>query len=77
VLSLAGIGPKKTCVKIVADPGATTNSHEIQATGKFGKIITRAENIPSPANPKTSYLASLSAVSLLRKITSEGIKIGS
>lgn len=77
VLSLAGIGPEKTRVTIVADPATKTNTHEIKASGKFGKILTRTENIPSPSNPKTSYLASLSAISLLKKITSEGIKVGS
>jgi len=49
--------------------------HEITVEGKFGKFFTRVENLPSPGNPKTSYLAALSAVSTLKKILNQ-IKIG-
>jgi len=60
-LSLAGIGPDNTRVRIVADPTATTNTHEIHATGPFGEMTTIMRNRPSPRNPKSSYMASLSA----------------
>ena len=68
ILSLAGIGPAKTKVKIIAVPGAKVNSHEIIAEGSFGKIRTLAENVPTPGNPKTSYLAILSAMAKLNQI---------
>ncbi|MDI6826268.1 MAG: aspartate dehydrogenase [Candidatus Aenigmarchaeota archaeon] len=74
-LSLAGIGPEKTKVQIIADPNIKSNIHEIIAEGKFGVLKTRVENIPSPDNPKTSYLAALSAIATLKKIT-EPIQIG-
>jgi aspartate dehydrogenase len=74
-LSLAGIGPKKTRVQIIADPGIKSNIHEITAEGKFGVIKTMTENVPSPDNPKTSYLAALSAVATLKKIA-EPIQVG-
>lgn len=74
-LSLAGIGAEKTVVRIVADPKATRNSHQIEVEGEFGRLTTRTENLPSPFNPRTSYLAALSAVSCLKKITSP-LKIG-
>lgn len=74
-LSLAGIGPEKTNVQIIVDPNIKSNIHEIIAEGSFGKIKTRAENVPSPDNPKTSYLAALSAVATLKKIT-EPIEVG-
>src|SRR5439155_1093505 len=45
VLSLAGIGVDKTRVKIVADPQATMNQHEIVAAGSFGEIIVRVNNV--------------------------------
>ena len=47
-------------VKVIADPAATSNQHEIVCKGDFGTITIRAENKPS-ANPKTSMLAILSA----------------
>jgi len=65
-LSFAGIGPDQTQVRIIADPNATLNSHEIVAEGAFGKLRAVTENLPSPRNAKSSYLASLSAVAELR-----------
>ena len=74
-LSLAGIGPEKTRVRIIADPGSSANIHQIEVMGKFGKLTTRTENLPCPSNPKTSYLAALSAVATLKSIA-EAAKIG-
>ena len=48
----------------------------IEAVGKFGKINTVVENVPDPTNPKTSRLATLSAIETLRSICSDDIKIG-
>lgn len=69
-ISLAGIGLNKTDVRIVADPEARFNSHEVIVEGDFGKISCRTENGPSPDNPKTSYLAALSALALIRELVS-------
>jgi len=66
---------KKLKVKIVADPNAKTNTHEIRIVGDAGKIKIKTENVPSPANPKTSYLAVLSAIATLKQIT-ENARIG-
>lgn len=74
-LSLAGIGPEKTQVKIFVDPGASRNIHEITVTGDFGTFTCRIENVPSPDNPRTSLLAGLSAIATLKKIT-EPLHIG-
>jgi aspartate dehydrogenase len=70
-LSLAGIGPDQTTVKIVADESLETNVHQITAQGDAGRIETRVQNVPSPRNPKTSYLASLSAIALLDELASQ------
>lgn len=70
-LSLAGIGPDQTRVRLIADPRATVNSHEIVVEGAFGSLKTVTENMPSPRNPKSSYLASLSAVAELRAAASQ------
>lgn len=77
VLSLAGIGFDKTKVRIVADPAFTTNQHEITAAGSFGKFQFTVNNMPSPGNPKTSYLAILSAIECLRSVCDDGMRIGS
>ncbi|MGI0016867.1 MAG: aspartate dehydrogenase domain-containing protein, partial [Nitrososphaera sp.] len=77
VLGLAGIGVEKTKVRIVADPAAQTNQHEIRAKGSFGEILISVNNVPSPGNPKTSFLAVLSAIECLRSICDDGIRIGS
>jgi aspartate dehydrogenase len=74
-ISLAGIGFERTKVKIIADPTASRNVHEITVEGEFGKFFTKVENLPSSDNPKTSYLAALSAISTLKKILNP-VKIG-
>lgn len=68
VLSLAGIGAKKTIVRIIASPKITRNIHEIEINSDAGNIMTRTENVIHPDNPKTSYLAVLSAVATLKQI---------
>ena len=68
-LSLAGIGTEATTVTIVADPEEENNVHRIEASGGMGRIETEVHNVPSPTNPKTSYLAALSAIEKLRGLT--------
>ncbi|NJD75833.1 MAG: aspartate dehydrogenase [Candidatus Methanoperedens sp.] len=74
-LSLAGIGVKETRVRIFIDPAISRNIHEIAVEGAFGKFTCRIENVPSPGNPRTSFLASLSAIATLKNIT-EPLQIG-
>ena len=77
VLSLAGLGADKTKVRVVVDPRTTTNQHEIVATGRFGSIKIAVNNVTAPGNPKTSFLAVLSAIECLRSICDDALKIGS
>ncbi len=74
-LSLAGIGPKRTKVRIIATPHMLVNVHEVYVVGDAGSFYTRAENFPSELNPKTSRLAVLSAVATLERIL-KNVKIG-
>ena len=74
-LSLAGVGFDKTRVEIVADPVATRINHKILAHGKFGRLRAEVENMPNPNNPKSSYMASLSAIATLKRIINP-IQIG-
>lgn len=57
--ALAGIGPDKTMVRLIADPTATTNTHKITASGSFGNLDVTIANNPLPNNPKTSAMAAL------------------
>ncbi len=75
LLSFATLGPKNVKVKIITAPHFTKNCHRLEVTGDFGTITTTTENVPSPDNPKTSYLAVLSAFATLKK-TLAPFKIG-
>lgn len=68
VLSLAGIGFDRTRLKVVADPQLTHNTHSIEIRGKTGNIGIKLENVPSPDNPKTAWLACYSALAALQAI---------
>jgi aspartate dehydrogenase len=59
----------------VTSPEYTKNSHEILVEGDFGNLVSRTENFPCPDNPKTSFLAVLSAIATIKNIL-EPIKIG-
>jgi aspartate dehydrogenase len=75
VLSLAGIGARKTLVRIIATPGSAANIHEVEIAGESGRITTRSENVPSKANPRTSALAVYSAIATLEGAVSP-VRIG-
>ncbi|MBM3249063.1 MAG: aspartate dehydrogenase [Candidatus Omnitrophica bacterium] len=75
VLSLASNCKDKVSVKILTSPEYKRNSHEIIVEGDFGSIKTITENLPCPDNPKTSFLAVLSAMAMLKNILNP-IKIG-
>lgn len=68
-LSIAGIGPDKTKVKVIVDPFINSNMHEIIVEGDFGRFRVISENLPSPRNPKTSYITGLSVIVMIKKIT--------
>lgn len=70
VLSLAGLGIDKTNVKIIASKKALRNIHEIEIESQAVRIRTSTENQIHPENPKTSFLAVLSALALLKQIVS-------
>ncbi len=74
-LSLAGLGPDQTRVRILTSPEWTKNSHEVEVISTAGRMVALTENNLDPSNPKTSYLAALSASVLLQKHFSH-VKIG-
>jgi aspartate dehydrogenase len=77
LISLSGIGFKQTSVKVVVDPQESNNIHEIHVKWKFGEFTIKVSNKPSQENPKTSYLAILSAIECLRSICTHELKVGS
>ena len=70
VLSMAGIGFDRTRLKVVADPSLKYNTHFIEIRGKTGNISIKLENVPSPDNPKTAWLACYSALAALKQVKS-------
>lgn len=62
-------------VKIIVDPKVDRNVHEITAKGDFGEFKTTTMNHPCAANPKTSMLAAISAIKLLKSFN-ETISVG-
>lgn len=65
ISALAGIGLDRTRVELVADPGASRNSHRIAAFGAFGRMDLLFENEPLKTNPKSSELTALNLVRLV------------
>lgn len=61
----SGNAPVK--VTVVSDPSVKLNTHELIAEGEFGKLFCKSENRPSE-NPKTSALAAMSAVALIKRM---------
>lgn len=74
-LSLAGLGPDRTTIRLIADPAIDRNSHTVYAKGAAGEVEFTSRNVPFPENPKTSWLAALSAVALLRRLNSQ-LRVG-
>jgi aspartate dehydrogenase len=74
-LSLAAHAKDKLSVKIIASPSCKNNIHQIEVEAEAGKLTVRTENVPSPNNPKTSFLAVLSAVTTIKGIL-DFVKIG-
>ena len=66
-LSLAGIGPERTRIKIFAVPGLARNTHRVRIEGEFGRLTVEMENVPSE-NPRTGKLSYLSTIALLRDL---------
>ena len=60
---------KNIKVKITADPISKLNKHKIICQGDFGRITAITENMPSK-NPRTSYIAVLSAINVLKNFES-------
>jgi len=74
-LGLSTVGLDKLEFVLVSDPGLAQNVHEIEASGSAGEVHIVLRNVPSPGNPRTSYLAALSVISALRRF-SQNLLVG-
>jgi aspartate dehydrogenase len=73
-VSLAGIGPDQTRVRILAVPGLPRNCHDIDVEGEFGLLHVHIENVPSE-NPKTGKLTALSIIRAVQDVV-DPVRIG-
>jgi aspartate dehydrogenase len=71
ILSLGGIGPDRTRLRVVADPALELNTHTIRVSGASGRFTLVLENVPAPENPKTSWLACYSALAALQSLSGQ------
>ncbi len=76
LLTIAARGRVVPMVEIIASPRLKRNVHKVAIDSKAARIEIVCENVPSPDNPKTSYLAVLSAFSVISGI-SDVVRIGS
>ncbi|MGH7320569.1 MAG: aspartate dehydrogenase [Candidatus Rokuibacteriota bacterium] len=67
-VSLAGLGPDATRIRVYAVPGLARNRHTITAEGAFGRLRVEIENVPSD-NPRTGKLSYLSTIAYLRDLS--------
>jgi len=74
-ISLAGVGAERTMVRVIADPDVERNVHELFVKGSFGEMRIVMSNMTHPVNPRTSFIAALSALETIRRIASS-VNIG-
>ncbi len=76
VAALSLAAGKEAKVKVIADPNIDRNVHEIFVKSKASELYIKVENVPSPDNPKTSYLAALSVIQTIKEMVEKGLKVG-
>jgi len=73
-IALAGVGFERTEVSLNADPGAGGNVHLVEVESPCGSMRIELRNKPFPDNPKTSMLAGLSLLRVIRN-RSEAVQV--
>lgn len=61
------VGAAGMTVRVIADPGVTLNTHEIEVESALGTAFMRFANRASPDNPKTSALTAASIASVVTR----------
>jgi aspartate dehydrogenase len=70
-VAFSGLGLDRTEVRLVADPRATRNEHEVTAEGAFGSLRFAISNVPSDENPRTGRIVAMSVIHALRRRRSQ------
>jgi aspartate dehydrogenase len=73
-VSLAGIGPDRTRLRIIAVPGLERNCHDVEVEGEFGRLHIHVENVPSE-NPRTGKLTALSIIRSIQD-AADSVRVG-
>lgn len=60
--------PAEVTVRVIADPAATGNQHEIEVASAAGTASFRFANTPAPDNPKTSAVTAMSMAAALKRL---------
>ncbi|MBB2167660.1 DUF108 domain-containing protein [Gluconacetobacter aggeris] len=75
-LALAGLGPARTDVRVIADPAVDRNIHTITVEADSARFTATIEIVPNAENPRSGQLTPRSIVACLRDLVSP-IRIGS
>jgi aspartate dehydrogenase len=67
-VALAGLGFDATQVRLIADPGAAGNTHEVEAEGAFGRFRFEITGATLPGAPASSALAAMSLLAEVRRL---------
>jgi aspartate dehydrogenase len=68
-ISLAGIGPLRTRVKVVADATESDIVHKLIFSGRFGSAHAEFRVKGNPDDPRWSFIPALSAIEAVRGLT--------
>lgn len=63
--------PSPVTVRVVADPAATGNQHEIAVSSTVGTATFTLCNRPAPTNPQTSAVTAMSMAAAIRRVLQE------
>ncbi|MDG3041843.1 aspartate dehydrogenase [Roseicyclus marinus] len=67
-VALAGLGFDQTQARLLADPTAAGNVHEVEAEGNFGSFRFEITGASLPDNPRSSALAAMSVLAEVRRL---------
>lgn len=67
---------RKPKVRVVADPEAKENIHTVYAKGAFGELVITMRNRKIDESARSSLIAALSVIRLLKQLSGETVVVG-